>query len=616
MPRSDPVNPFSRTVLVVLVVVASDAIGCGIARASELTDYRTVATAITTTIRTNGGNSVTGIAYLGVFVTTNRSGKLVIGGIDDDSPAAKAGLAPNDVLVKAGGNSFRDVVAFREWLQTRAPGDTVELSIQRGRKSLKLSATLDTASHPLKPSDRRAFVGITYGEPDDRGAVVRTVITNSPAAKAGVKVGDVLVKVGDSPMSSQSTLTDVLTEKGPGDSLELTVLRGEKEKRVSVRLGASAAGPASAVSTALPTIWKRDTYRLAVIGIEYPDTKMNPKVAPRDWDEAMFSTGIYANKSNVTGQAVHGSVADYYREVSCGKLRVTGKVFAPVEVGKKRGDYAGSTRDSDKGKLLTDAIDKLLEREGKGALKDFDGLIFIYAGERYPKANRGTIYWPHRASVTHGGKRWSYYICAEGGKTMASISVFCHEFGHMLGLPDLYARPENPGSEGLGVWCLMSNERGAGKPQHPSAWCKEQLGWLAPAVLDPTVPQRLMLDPVEGSTNQCFKVLVRADGSEYLLLEYRRRTGFDASLPAEGMLIWHIVGRRPILEESHGVEGPLGPRVFLGTVPYPSRANDSFTPYTTPSSRSQLGGGLPVHITNIRQHADGRVSFQIGYEFE
>jgi hypothetical protein len=51
-------------------------------------------------------------------------------------------------------------------------------------------------------------------------------------------------------------------------------------------------------------------------------------------------------------------------------------------------------------------------------------------------------------------------------------------------------------------------------------------------------------------------------------------------------------------------------------VPYPSRANNAFTPYTTPSSRSLLGGGTPVHITNIRELADGRITFQIGYEFE
>ena len=47
-----------------------------------------------------------------------------------------------------------------------------------------------------------------------------------------------------------------------------------------------------------------------------------------------------------------------------------------------------------------------------------------------------------------------------------------------------------------------------------------------------------------------------------------------------------------------------------------TRANDSFTPYTVPSSRSQLGGGLAIHITNIRELPDGRITFYVGYEFE
>ena len=63
-------------------------------------------------------------------------------------------------------------------------------------------------------------------------------------------------------------------------------------------------------------------------------------------------------------------------------------------------------------------------------------------------------------------------------------------------------------------------------------------------------------------------------------------------------------------------EGPAGPRAFPASVPFPSQANNSFTPYTTPSSRSLLGGGLPIHITNIHQLADGRLTFQIGYEFD
>jgi hypothetical protein len=186
----------------------------------------------------------------------------------------------------------------------------------------------------------------------------------------------------------------------------------------------------------------------------------------------------------------------------------------------------------------------------------------------------------------------------------------------MLGLPDLYARPENPGMEGVGVWCAMSNQVGNGKPQHFCAWSKEKLGWVKPAVIDPAVKQKLVLSPIEDSPKECFKVLVRPDGSEYLLLENRRKKGFDASLPADGLLIWRVVGNRPFLQESHGVTGPAGPRVFISSVPFPSAANNSYTPFTTPSSRPQLAGGSSVYVTNIRSLADGRVTFQIGYEYE
>ena len=142
------------------------------------------------------------------------------------------------------------------------------------------------------------------------------------------------------------------------------------------------------------------------------------------------------------------------------------------------------------------------------------------------------------------------------------------------------------------------------------------LGWIKPKIVDPRVPQKLILDPIEDDPAQCVKVMVRADGTEYFLLENRVRKGFDQSLPAGGLLIWRVVNNRPVLEESHGVEGASGPRVYLGAVPYPSQSNTAFTPYTVPSSRSQLGGGLPVHVTNIRRLPDGRITFHIGYEYQ
>ena len=581
----------------------------------DLAGYCGPASAATTIVTKPAAREVGAVAYLGVQVKRATDAGVLIEGVDPVSPAAGAGLQPGDVILEADGKALADVGAFREWLRACVPAQTAGLQLRREGVISSVNVVLEAVSRPLKTSSERVYLGINYGEPGDLGAVVENVSKDSPAAKAGVRQGDVLVRLDNVPVSTLATLSDVLTEKRPGEVLKISVLREGAALELTAKLGVSSSGllPLSAV---LPSIWRRDEFKLAVIGVEFPDTKMNPVISRAAWEEAFFSERTYRNKKSATGQQVHGSLADFYRENSCGKLRVSGSVFEPVCVAKTRAEWAAAAREAEQAAFCNEVLDRFLEREGAEALKGFDGLIFIYAGERYPKVNRNTLFWPHRASFSRAGKKWSYFICPEGGRTMVSTSVFCHEFGHMLGLPDLYARPENPGSEGLGVWCLMSNERGAGKPQQMSAWCKEQLGWLAPAVIDPRVPQKLVLGPVEGSASEAFKVLLRPDGAEYLLLENRRRIGFDESLPSEGLLVWRVVGRRPILEESHGVEGPIGPRVFLGSVPYPSRSNSAFTPFTTPSSRPQLGGGYPVHITNIQQHPDGRVSFLIGYEYD
>jgi M6 family metalloprotease-like protein len=605
-----------RTVPRRFVFLALAAAGCGGAPAAPgappaLPEFRTVDTAITAQVGKASRVQAPLPAYLGVHLGHG----LVLAGVAEDSPAAKAGLRPGDVIESFDGEKFDDAEEFRDRVQAATPGEPVAIVVRRDGKRVEATATLAATSRPMASADNRAILGVQTGDNlETGGAPITRVTTGLPAALAGLKAGDVILEVDGTAVAGATRLSDLMAGKRPGDTVVLDVLRGGKTEEMRITLAVDPSAPEGAGFFGGGNLWKKEVYRLAVVGIEYPDVKHNAKIALKDWEESLFSKGTYANKMNVTGQPVHGSLNDYYLEQSCGTFRVEGRMFEWVEAGKKRADYAQGTG-SQKTALLSEALDKLYGRDGKEALKDFDGIYFLYAGDRV-QTNRGALYWPHRGSVTHQGKRWPYFIVNEGGSRMGSISVVAHEFGHMLGLPDLYARPENPGSEGLGAWCAMSNENRGGRPQHFGAWCKERLGWLKPAVIDPSVKQRLVLGPVEGSTKECFKVLVRPDGSEYLLLENRRKTGFDKDLPAEGLIIWRVVRTRPILEESHGVEGPSGPRVHLASVPYPSAANDAFTPHTTPSSRSQLGGGTPVHITQIRRLPDGRISFSIGFEYD
>ncbi len=69
-----------------------------------------------------------------------------------------------------------------------------------------------------------------------------------------------------------------------------------------------------------------------------------------------------------------------------------------MQVGKKRGDYVQGSGTSNKTAMLTDTLSKLHGRDGKDALKEFDGIAFIYAGERY-RTNAGAVYYPHAGSI-------------------------------------------------------------------------------------------------------------------------------------------------------------------------------------------------------------------------
>jgi M6 family metalloprotease-like protein len=588
-------------------------------------EFRTVETAITTKIVKGKTGAPPQPAYLGVQVETAPGGAVQVIEVAPESPAAAGGLKKGDVLLRLGETLLAKSDMLRELLQGCHPGDAITFQVRREGGSAGSEETvkvvLGATSRPLTLSVQRAGLGIRVAANGGSGVKITDVAADSPADKAALKVGDVLLKLDEVAIDSPARFNDFLSERKPGDKVRVTALRAKEaiakdvalitEKGFGKGKGKGKGGFGLGWDARVFNIWKKDVYRLAVILVEYPDVKHNAKISVKDWEEALFSTGTYKERKSVTGQTVHGSLNDFYRELSYGRFRVEGKVFDPVLVSKKRAEYAQTAK---KDVLLGEAIDKLQERNGEDALKNVDGIFFVYAGARYQTQRTG-LYWPHRASTFHKGQRWPYFICPEGGDKMESISVTCHEFGHMLGLPDLYAAPDSPSSEGLGVWCTMSQQLPNGRPQHFSAWCKEQLGWLEPAVIDPTVKQRLLLRPVQHSPKECYKVLLRPDGSEYFLLENRLKKGFDRDLPAEGLLVWRVANGKPVLEESHGIAGPPGPRVFLSAVPFPSKSNDAFTPHTTPSSRSLQGGGLPVHITNIRRRPDGAVMFYIGYEY-
>lgn len=599
-----------KTVIGLVLIVGGSLV---IAEEAGLQGYKTVAEAQKFKLEKSSMEGATKSAgKLGFRFDWNKELGAVVVEVDKDSPAGKAGIIKGDVLLKVLGNKIPDLETLRLYLIEIREGDKVKVIVKREGdfKEFELFAT--SWSNPLT-NQSKVKLGVFFAPNKNQTKLeIKGVTPNGSAEKAGVKLGDTLITIDGKKVTPVTGISQILEGKKPGDVVRVVVSRNGKAFNLEARLDSDSPDEGSKSWNDLDRkLFKKPVYKLAVIPVEFPDQKLNEKIKSSDWEDALFSTKKF-NDKNATGQKVYGSMNDFYIEQSDGICKVEGKIFAAVAVEKKRLEYAsGSPRTA----ILDQALTLVLARDGEKALEGFDGVFFLYAGSR-AAITRGNILWPHKGFYTYKGKRITYFICPEGGEKMFSISVIAHEFGHMLGLPDLYARPEVPDMEGLGRWCSMSNGEGLdGRPVHFSAWCKEQMGWTVPTMIDPRVQQKLILSPIEGKNSECIKIPVRPDGTEYFLLENRIKKGFDQNLPGEGLLIWRVVDGKPNLEESHGIAGPAGPGRFPESVPYPSKSNRNFTPMTTPSSTPVKQGGWPLHITNIQRLPDDRVAFQIGYEF-
>lgn len=80
------------------------------------------------------------------------------------------------------------------------------------------------------------YIGVR-GEPGATDAKVATVVPDSPAEKAGVKPGDIVLKIDEQTLGDFASLSAAVRERQPGDRVKLTVRRGEEEKELTLKLG-------------------------------------------------------------------------------------------------------------------------------------------------------------------------------------------------------------------------------------------------------------------------------------------------------------------------------------------------------------------------------------------
>ncbi len=166
----------------------------------------------------------------------------------------------------------------------------------------------------------------------------------------------------------------------------------------------------------------------------------------------------------------------------------------------------------DFGQYDNDGPDGLPNSGDDDGFVDFAAFIQPETSSSCGGASTGNI-WSHRSSlstdyVTNDPRTGGGFILVDDyviqngfncdGVNIVDIGVFCHEYGHAFGLPDLY--DTDGGSQGVGHWCLMGsgNQNTTSNPAHMGAWSKNQLGWSDVTVV-PGVPTPFSISNVENN---------------------------------------------------------------------------------------------------------------------
>jgi immune inhibitor A len=289
-------------------------------------------------------------------------------------------------------------------------------------------------------------------------------------------------------------------------------------------------------------------YRALVILVEFSDHPA--QVSSTYYDSLIFG-------QNGT------TVRDYYDEVSYGKLDIA-SVDLPSDLGWQtapqtysyyvNGENATGAYPQNSQKLVEDLIDQIdaevdfsqYDNDGDGYV---DCLMIVHSGSGAEFSGSNDDIWSHEwaiaprhrdgvaiATFTMQPEYWS----SPGDMT---IGVFCHELGHGLGLPDLYDTDYS--SNGIGQWGLMSYgswlgpRNMGGSPAHPMAWCKAQMGFIAPTNVESNLAEQTIVNIEDNAA--AYRLWYAGDDSdEYFLVANRQKTGYDSYLPGSGLLIWHI----------------------------------------------------------------------------
>jgi serine protease Do len=173
----------------------------------------------------------------------------LVSSVTEDSPAAKAGIKPGDVILEFNGQRVARADRLPNVVATTPVGREVPLSVMRDGKSTQLTVKVGQQAESKEAAAGSekvpAKLGLTVepvtpklaqemGLRDKQGVVVRNVESDSPAAEAGIREGDVIVEVNRHAIHNAADLKHQLDGQAKGTPVLMLVHRGDMNLFVAV----------------------------------------------------------------------------------------------------------------------------------------------------------------------------------------------------------------------------------------------------------------------------------------------------------------------------------------------------------------------------------------------
>ncbi len=180
-------------------------------------------------------------AFLGVvpgevgesFVRSRGTGGVLVEELLPDSPAKQAGLRVADVILAIDGVPLSSMEHFYSLLQTYTPDDRLQLRVLRGFQEIEPSVELRALPDGYLMAYTRRVFGLELIQ-GRRGLVVEKVRDDSPAARVGIRRGDLVIKIDRLEIGSLADFEELMEQRLGRVPLDFTVVRGNRAYRVEL----------------------------------------------------------------------------------------------------------------------------------------------------------------------------------------------------------------------------------------------------------------------------------------------------------------------------------------------------------------------------------------------